>query len=359
MDRAAHRGAPSHRPFSNTSSNHDRNHQHNNSFIDQQRVRFAEGGSDTSSQGPKVYQPTPRRASSAAVSVVASSAALPVYWDDKGNGRGGDQGSDANLAGYTFYRERTPTPPDHDGSEKRRHHGGGAGSLVPPGSGIETSTAGGGTIRSDGTSTVGGDYSMRRLHLTDGASWGYPDNNNNRTPLKKTRRFWVVVVIGILMLIGIGLGVGLALGLPRDHDAAVGSPASSNSTATPSGPTPTSSPTDPAPSGTATTAGDPRPTYNSDCPTLNNTIYHVPDSTASFQRVCGVDYSGSGAVDIAQEWTESMAECMDRCASLVSCTACSWGYLKGDQGAKHRCYMKKNLKRAHAAAGDWCFAILQ
>lgn len=221
MDRAAHRGAP--HPFSN-SSNHDRSH-HNNSFIDQ-RVRFAEGGD--SSQGPKVYQPTPRRASSAAVSAVASSAALPVYWDDKGTGREGDQGSDANLAGYTFYRERTPTPPEYEGSEKR-HHGGGRGSLVPPGSGIETSTVGGGTIRSHDTSTAGGDYSMRRLHLTDGASWGHPDNNN-RTPLKKTRRFWVVVVIGILMLIGIGLGVGLALGLPKNHEAtadAAGPPARS------------------------------------------------------------------------------------------------------------------------------------
>lgn len=111
-------------------------------------------------------------------------------------------------------------------------------------------------------------------------------------------------------------------------------------------------------SATSTTS-EPRPKYNSDCPALNNTIYHVPGSTKSFLRLCGIDYSGSGATDFAHAYTKSMAECMHTCASSDLCTGCSWGYLTGDKGVEHRCYMKKDLKMAHQAAGDWCFAILQ
>ena len=110
---------------------------------------------------------------------------------------------------------------------------------------------------------------------------------------------------------------------------------------------------------TTGSAASPRPTYNSDCPALNNTIYHVPGSTKSFLRQCGIDYSGTGATDLVEAYTESMADCMNSCASFDQCTACSWGYLQGDQGDKHRCYMKKALKQKHSATSDWCFAILQ
>jgi hypothetical protein len=106
-------------------------------------------------------------------------------------------------------------------------------------------------------------------------------------------------------------------------------------------------------------AASPRPTYNSDCPSLNDTIYHVPGSTKRFLRLCGIDFSGSGATDLAQVWTVSMADCMNSCASFDQCTACAWGYMEGDEGDKHRCYMKKNLKMGHDAAKDWCLAILQ
>jgi hypothetical protein len=54
-----------------------------------------------------------------------------------------------------------------------------------------------------------------------------------------------------------------------------------------------------------------------------------------------------------------MADCMNSCASFDQCTACSWGYIEGDEGSKHRCYMKKGLRESHVAAKDWCFAILQ
>ncbi len=126
-------------------------------------------------------------------------------------------------------------------------------------------------------------------------------------------------------------------------------------------PTATAAGTEGATDTNATTgsAATPRPTYNTDCPALNNTIYHVPGSTKSFLRQCGIDYSGTGATDLVEAYTESMADCMNSCASFDQCTACSWGYLEGDQGNKHRCYMKKGLKQKHSATSDWCFAILQ
>jgi hypothetical protein len=102
-----------------------------------------------------------------------------------------------------------------------------------------------------------------------------------------------------------------------------------------------------------------RPEYNSDCPALNNTIYFVPGSTRSFLRLCGIDYSGDGATDLAHLYTSSMADCMNVCASNSECEACSWGYIAGDEDSRHRCYMKADLREAHKADSDWCFAILQ
>lgn len=89
-------------------------------------------------------------------------------------------------------------------------------------------------------------------------------------------------------------------------------------------------------------------------------MYHIPGSTKTFLRLCGVDYSGGGgATDLAHVYTGSMTECMHVCASFDRCTACGWGYLPGDELNHHRCYMKTDLKRAHRAASDWCLAILQ
>ncbi|KAK0733821.1 hypothetical protein B0T26DRAFT_818327 [Lasiosphaeria miniovina] len=97
----------------------------------------------------------------------------------------------------------------------------------------------------------------------------------------------------------------------------------------------------------------------SDCPAANNTIYQVPGSTKSFLRLCGVDYSGSGATDILNVTTTNMAQCMDRCATLDKCTGCGWGFIAGDVGDAHRCWMKTALKTGHEATTDWCFAILR
>ena len=97
-----------------------------------------------------------------------------------------------------------------------------------------------------------------------------------------------------------------------------------------------------------------------DCPGMNNTIYIVPGTSKRFLRVCGIDYSGpGGAIDLAHVYTDTMAECINACASYSRCTGCGWGHVVGDTGKAHRCWMKTNLQQPHKANGDYCFAVLQ
>lgn len=49
---------------------------------------------------------------------------------------------------------------------------------------------------------------------------------------------------------------------------------------------------------------------------------------------------------------------MDACASQSNCTGAGWGYLDGDNGTEHSCWMKANLTEPHEATSDWAFAIL-
>ena len=97
-----------------------------------------------------------------------------------------------------------------------------------------------------------------------------------------------------------------------------------------------------------------------DCPGANNTLYTVPGSTKTFLHTCGIDYSGAGeATDLSHVYTNSMAECMNVCASFDKCTGCGWGFVTGDTGEAHRCWMKNDLRAAHRARDDYCFGILQ
>jgi hypothetical protein len=298
-----------------------------------------------------------------------------VYWDNKGGGKEADRESDANLAGYTFYREGTPTPPDYETPEKGR---GGRGLAAPV---AEGSTAGGGTINSDRDLLPG------PLEQNEMGNWSLADSNE-MSPRTKKRVLWIIIAVGVFVLIGIAVGVGVGLGVGLQNgegpmaepagessrsvvhagNSVVGQNLTHNSLIPGSGLDSSPAPTDPpstnpdgteAAADTTGSAGVPRPTYNSDCPALNNTVYHVPGSTKSFMRRCGIDYNSSGSTDLAHTWTISMADCMHSCASFDQCTACAWGYIPGDKGEKHRCYMKKDLKQSHAAASDWCFATLQ
>ncbi|SPQ19187.1 d01851cc-64ce-4463-ba05-69fda98c4928 [Thermothielavioides terrestris] len=346
MDPSPPRGSPSHPHSSNDDNINDDGEQ------SQPRVRFAEGEPQASY---RIYQPTPRRERPATATTGSTDQQPAVYWDDREN----DQENDPNLQAYTFYREGTPTPPEYESHEKALGPGPGLGAPV-----AESSTLGGGTIGSDG------DLNVRARSQGETSHWSLP-NSRETSVVGGKRMFRTVIAIGVLVLlcVALGLGVGLGVGLSQQKSAVVESvpgPSSSLSPASAVSLAPNPTPTNPTPAGTegasettTESATRPRPTYNSDCPSLNNTVYHVPGSTKTFLRICGVDYSGDEATDLAQVYTGSMADCMNSCASFNQCTACSWGYIQGDEGGEHRCFMKNNLKTGHTAASDWCFAILQ
>lgn len=204
MDPSPHRGAPSrphHKHNDSANSSNDQN---------QHRVRFAEGEPQATYT---IHQPTPRRERAAAAP--SSSTTQPaVYWDERGPDRDIDRDSDANLAGYTFYREGTPTPPDYETPEKRLgHHGHGGGFGGPI---AENSTIGGGTIGSERDFNLG--------HHNDNGNWS--GNGSHGKPFSaKKRTLWISIAVGVLLLIGIavGVGVGVSLNMSKGKAPAGGS----------------------------------------------------------------------------------------------------------------------------------------
>ena len=86
----------------------------------------------------------------------------------------------------------------------------------------------------------------------------------------------------------------------------------------------------------------------------------MPDTTKSFKRFCGIDFSGvGGAVDLTDVTTSTMEECMISCSGFANCTGCGWGIIPGDKGPDYRCWLKSNLQTPHNQSNDWSFAILQ
>lgn len=194
MDPSTHQGSQSQPPPGSHDGNDNDHNQH--------RVRFAEGEPQASYT---IYQPTPKREPSHAAASLAAPPA--VYWDNKKH-NDSDRESDANLAGYTFYREGTPPPPGHEGPEKRPGRGGGP--AAPIG---ESSTVGGGTIRSDA------DYSIGPLNPLD-TNWD-PNDRNSMPPAKRKKVRWAITaaVALIIIAIAVGLGVGLGVGLSKNKGA--------------------------------------------------------------------------------------------------------------------------------------------
>lgn len=97
-----------------------------------------------------------------------------------------------------------------------------------------------------------------------------------------------------------------------------------------------------------------------DCPGANGTEFTAPGTNKTFLQICGVEFSGPGeAIDIGHTITNTMQECMVNCAAFPNCTGCSWGYLPGDVGNEHECWMKTSLIEGHTTSDQWCFAILE
>lgn len=163
MDPSQHRGSPSRpQPTDDGSNTSDRDDQH------QQEARFAERESGSGRQ--RFLQPPPGRREKPKPSAVAAPAAAAVatpavYWDDH------DNDASAGPAQYTFYREGTPTPSEHESQREEKGPGGHA----PPAT-------------------------------------------------KKTAP-WILsigllIIIGIAVGVGVGLGVGLSKKMQEDTDAA-------------------------------------------------------------------------------------------------------------------------------------------
>ncbi|KAI1463767.1 uncharacterized protein F4812DRAFT_230315 [Daldinia caldariorum] len=191
--------------------------------------------------------------------------------------------------------------------------------------------------------------------------------------LKKAQFWWLIALISLLLVVAIGVGVGVGVASQNSKEAAVAgagpdavssssSPSttaessSSMSTNTASSATSTSSPsktrTSPSSTPTGNAAG------KIDCPAANGTTYQVPGSDKQFLRICGIDYSDIESTNLRQVPTESILDCMKNCAGTAGCTGCGWGYIEGDTGTQHTCWLKGNLKKSHEADINWAFAIL-
>ncbi|KAI1134694.1 hypothetical protein F5Y05DRAFT_197152 [Hypoxylon sp. FL0543] len=188
--------------------------------------------------------------------------------------------------------------------------------------------------------------------------------------LRRSQFWWILALVALLLIVAIGVGVGVGVGRSASQKSTqAAAAASSISTTSPSlgpsasstenaAPTTSASTSSPSTSSTSTST----PTGNNDgkidCPAANGTTYQVPGSDKRFLRICGIDYSGDQAQDLRQVPTESILDCMKNCAGTFDCTGCGWGYLEGDTGTQHTCFLKGNLKKPHEADINWAFAVL-
>ncbi|KAH9907920.1 hypothetical protein F4778DRAFT_453760 [Xylariomycetidae sp. FL2044] len=181
-------------------------------------------------------------------------------------------------------------------------------------------------------------------------------------------RFWILVAAtGMLLLVVIAVGVGVGVGTSKSHGVSGDSEADSTGSPAQTVTITTDVPTTTEPSSTTRTTSSSAAEATStestgaklDCPAANGTQYNVPGSEKTFLRLCGIDYSGDGeATDLRQVPTESMLDCMKNCAGTADCTGCGWGYLEGDTGSQHACWLKTDLQTPHDADGDWAFSVL-
>ncbi|KAF4777974.1 hypothetical protein HER10_EVM0011041 [Colletotrichum scovillei] len=292
--------------------------------------------------------PSPRKAAtirSAKGSIFGKASIPSVYW-------AGDDPTPMNNEEFTFYREDTPPLPD-------------------------------------GT---GGDKAAR----TRGYRQSVFDHDEEDSDRKRKRKccgmtmwvFWLLVALIVAVVLGVGIGVGVGIGANQKSDQ---SAATTSSTSTPTPTTgasststtmivPTMSSSSMSRSGsdatateiastsiptsvTSTSTSTPSPTATSSgnaiCPDADNTVYNVIGSDKRFLRVCGVDYSGDdGAIDMSNTQASTMGDCMEICAKSAQCTGVSWGNVMINGAAELRCWLKRDLKKSHAAVENWNFAVL-
>lgn len=176
------------------------------------------------------------------------------------------------------------------------------------------------------------------------------------------RSLCLALTAALLLLIAAVIGLSAGLGVSQrnlrnvkaDLARATESPAAAATTVFVTA-RPTTTPTSTSSSSSASATAD---TSNITCPGSNNTLYTADTDSKRFQQYCGIDFSGDQAVDVGSVKVTSMDACMDACASQSNCTGAGWGYLEGDNGTEHSCWMKANLTVPHSATDDWAFAVL-
>ncbi|KAI8957346.1 hypothetical protein F5Y11DRAFT_91569 [Daldinia sp. FL1419] len=201
-----------------------------------------------------------------------------------------------------------------------------------------------------------------------------PPEDKRIIGLKRNQFWWLIALVSLLLVvaIGVGVGVGVGRGVSQSSNSAavVGAGAASSSSSSPtttesslstpaSSDTSRTSPSGPSKTGTTSSSAPTGSTEGKiDCPAANGTTYQVPGSDKRFLRICGIDYSDSESKNIRQVPTESILDCMKNCAGTTGCTGCGWGYIEGDTGTQHTCWMKGGLKKSHNVDVNWAFAVL-
>lgn len=180
----------------------------------------------------------------------------------------------------------------------------------------------------------------------------------NSSGVKRSTCLALLAATMILLAAVIGLSAGLGVSQRNLHNtqADLARATSSPSAATTVFVTTTATRT---PTSSTASASPTVDTSNITCPKSNNTLYTAEsDSSKQFREYCGIDYSGDESQDVGSVKVTSMDACMDACAKQSNCTGAGWGYLEGDNGANHTCYMKSNLTNSHVADPTWAFGIL-
>ncbi|KAK1756150.1 hypothetical protein QBC47DRAFT_181231 [Echria macrotheca] len=180
----------------------------------------------------------------------------------------------------------------------------------------------------------GGDEHKEPSPLAGGAGAG----DGRRILGMKRNAFFITVALAtflVVVAIAVGVGVGIALG---KHDGSSSSPSS----------TPRPFPLPTAQANTSST----KPIA---CPANNLTLYTSPvNASRHYTLLCGRDYnSGAGTLDLYNQPTDTMAECIDTCAGEPACVGAGWGSYLG----KNVCWLKSYLATPQDSP-IWYFAAL-
>ncbi|KAK3938484.1 hypothetical protein QBC46DRAFT_265247 [Diplogelasinospora grovesii] len=163
----------------------------------------------------------------------------------------------------------------------------------------------------------------------------------------KKQIFRAVLAIAVfLAVVGVAVGVGVGVAMHKSDP----SPAANTTSPTATNGSSSSSGTLPAPTAQGTTG----PEQTIQCPGNNLTLYTSGvDTQKQYVLLCGRDYnSGSGSVDLYNQPTNTVGDCMDLCAEQQGCVGAGWGSYQG----QYVCWLKSKLATPNWTPG-WYFFI--